>query len=60
MFVTLSGVGKLGIYLGVNEFLNICTVARSHAGKNRPLQLIEDEITQQSSDDNQACTNKGG
>jgi hypothetical protein len=38
-------VSKLGFHLGINEFLNIRTISRSHAGENRPLQLIVDEVT---------------
>jgi hypothetical protein len=45
MLVALSGMGKLGSYLGVNELLNKGTISWSHAGKNGPLQLTEDEIT---------------
>jgi hypothetical protein len=45
VLVALSGMGKLGIHLGVNELLNKSTISRSHAGKHRPLQLAEDEIT---------------
>jgi hypothetical protein len=45
MPMALSGMGKLGIHLEVNELLNICTVDWSHAGENGPPQLIEDEIT---------------
>jgi hypothetical protein len=43
--VALSGMGKLGLHLGVNELLIKSTISRSHAGKHVPLQLAEDEIT---------------
>jgi hypothetical protein len=45
MLVALSGMGKIGLHLGVNELLNKSTISRSHAGKHGPLQLVEDEIT---------------
>jgi hypothetical protein len=34
VLVTLLGMSKLGIYLGVNELLNKSTIPQSHAGKN--------------------------
>jgi hypothetical protein len=37
MLVAFSGMGKLGIHLGVNELLNKSTISQSHAGKHRPL-----------------------
>jgi hypothetical protein len=45
MLVALSGMGKLGLHLEVNELLNKSTISRSHTGKHEPLQLAEDEIT---------------
>jgi hypothetical protein len=45
MLVALSGMGKLGLHLEVNELLNKSTISQSHAGKHRPLQLAEDKIT---------------
>jgi hypothetical protein len=45
MLMALSGMGKLGIHLEVNELLNKSTISWRHAGKHRPLQLAEDEVT---------------
>jgi hypothetical protein len=45
MLVALSGLGKLGIHLEVNELLNKSTISWRHAGKHRPLQHAEDEVT---------------
>jgi hypothetical protein len=45
MLGTLTGMCKLDICPGVNELLNERAKPQSHAGKNRPLQLTEDEIT---------------
>jgi hypothetical protein len=45
MLVAFPGTGKLGLHLGVNELLNKSIVSWSHAGKHRPLELTEDEVT---------------
>jgi hypothetical protein len=45
MLVVLFGMCKLANHPGVNELLNKSTIPRSHAGKHRPLQLAEDEVT---------------
>jgi hypothetical protein len=45
MHVALTRMSKLASHPGVNELLNKDTKPQSHTGKHRPLQLIEDEIT---------------
>jgi hypothetical protein len=45
MLAALAGMCKLAVHPGVNELLNKRTKPRSHAGKHRPLQLTENEIT---------------